>query len=253
MPTILTIIAHPDDETMLSGGALALLARAGAEVYYLCATRGEGGEAGEPARCTRETLGAVREAEMRCAVQALGGAGVEFLNYVDPLAGENDVLHPYTNDFDGLVAKIREQLQVWKPEVVISHGSSGEYGHPAHVLTHIAARKAVEEMGEKAPVLYTFSAAFPEHPRPRLTNQDDPADIVLDISPVLQQKVDAALCHETQHALFVRRSSVRAGRQLSVPEVVMTVEGLHRVYPASNGHAEDVLMELLKPWITLQS
>ena len=46
MSKILTIIAHPDDETMLSGGTLALLARAGAEVHYLCATRGEGGEVG---------------------------------------------------------------------------------------------------------------------------------------------------------------------------------------------------------------
>jgi LmbE family N-acetylglucosaminyl deacetylase len=233
---------------MLSGGALALLARAGAEVHYLCATRGEGGEAGEPPRCTREELGAVREGEMRCAVQSLGGAGIEFLEYVDPLIGENDELHPYTNDFNGLVAKIIDHLQGLQPEVVITHGSSGEYGHPAHILTHNAVGKAIERLGDQAPMLYTFSAAFPEHPRPRLTNEDDPADIVLDIKPVLKQKVDAALCHKTQHALFVRRSSQLAGRQLSVAEVVMSVEGLHRVYPAVNGKPEDVVIELLKPW-----
>ena len=248
MPTILTIIAHPDDETMLSGGALALLARAGAEVHYLCATRGEGGEVGEPPRCTRQELGAVREAEMRCAVQTLGGAGVEFLDYVDPLVGKNDILYPYTNDFEGLVSKISEHLQRWQPDVVISHGSSGEYGHPAHILTNLAVCKAIEKSGEQAPMLYTFSAAFPEHPRPRLTNEDDPAHIVLDISPVLKQKVDAAYCHKTQNALFVRRSSQRAGRQLTVPEVVMIFEGLHRAYPAVNGKPEDFLIELLKPW-----
>ena len=156
MPTILTIIAHPDDETMLSGGALALLARAGAEVHYLCATRGEGGEVGEPPRCTREELGTVREGEMRCAVQTLGGMRVEFLEYVDPLVGENDVLYPYTNDFEGLVAKISEHLKRLQPEVVISHGSSGEYGHPAHILTHLAVRKAIEKLGDQAPMLYTF-------------------------------------------------------------------------------------------------
>ena len=41
---ILAFFAHPDDETMLAGGALALLAQNGAQVHYLCATRGEGGE-----------------------------------------------------------------------------------------------------------------------------------------------------------------------------------------------------------------
>ena len=83
MTKVLTIIAHPDDETMLSGGALALLARAGAEVHYLCATRGEGGEVGEPPVSTRQQLGAVREQEMRCAVDNLGGAGVDFLDYIE--------------------------------------------------------------------------------------------------------------------------------------------------------------------------
>lgn len=245
---ILTIIAHPDDETMLSGGALALLARAGAEIHYLCATRGEGGEIGEPPISSREKLGAGREREMRCAVQTLGGAGVEFLNYMDPLVGENDELHAYTHDFDQLVDDIIEQILRLRPEVIITHGSSGEYGHPAHILTHYAVRKTIEKLGDQAPMLYTFSAAFPGHPRPRLTNEDDPAHIVLDISPVLKQKVDAALCHKSQHALFVRRSSIRAGRQLTVPEVVMNLEGLHRVFPAVDGKPEDIINELLKPW-----
>ncbi len=49
-PTILTFFAHPDDETILAGGTLALLALLatlamhGAPVHYLCATRGGGGE-----------------------------------------------------------------------------------------------------------------------------------------------------------------------------------------------------------------
>ncbi len=253
MPKILTIIAHPDDETMLSGGALALLARAGAEVHYLCATRGEGGEVGEPPISTREELGTAREREMRCAVQTLGGADVEFLDYVDPLVGENDQLHPYTNDFDQLVDDIITHIQQLQPKIIITHGSSGEYGHPAHILTHNAIRKAIENLDGQAPMLYTFSAAFPEHPRPRLTNEDDPAHIVLDISPVLKQKVDAALCHKSQHALFVRRSSIRAGRQLTVPEVVMNVEGLHRVYPSVNGKPDDVVIELLRPWETAKT
>lgn len=246
---VLTIIAHPDDETMLSGGALALLAHGGNDVYYLCATRGEGGEVGEPPVSTREGLGGVREAEMRCAVQVLGGSGVEFFDYVDPLVGENDEMHPYTDDFDGLVRNIIKHVQQLQPDVIITHGSDGEYGHPAHKLTHQATRKAIALLDRDAPILYTFSAAFPEHPRPRLVNVNDPAHIVLDISTVLAQKAKAALCHKSQNALFVRRSSIRAGRQLTVPEVVMKIEGLHRAFPPVNGTPDDAIIKTLKLWM----
>ena len=245
---ILTVIAHPDDETMLSGGTLALFARAGAKVHYLCATRGEGGETGEPPVSTRENLGIVREAEMRCAVKTLGGTGVDFLDYIDPLVGKNEELHPYTDDFHGLVSNITAHIKLKKPAVIITHGSGGEYGHPAHIITHKAVCKVVDKLGVEAPMLYTFSAAFPEHPRPRLINDDDLAHIVLDITPVLEQKANAALCHKSQNALFVRRSSIRAGRELTVPEVVMNVESLHRVYPPVNGDPDDVIVEMLKPW-----
>lgn len=233
---------------MLCGGALVLLAHAGADVYYLCATRGEGGEVGEPPVCEHQELGRFREQEMRCAVQALGGVGVDFLDYIDPLVGENEELHPYTTDFDGLVAKIIKSIQQLRPDVVITHGSNGEYGHPAHKLTHQATRRAIQHLDHKAPILYTFSANFPEHPRPRLVNKDDPAHIVLDVTSVLNFKADAALCHKSQNALFVRRSSIRAGRQLTVPEVVMKLEGLHRAYPPINGAPADMIAELLKPW-----
>jgi LmbE family N-acetylglucosaminyl deacetylase len=253
MLKILVIIAHPDDETMLSGGALALLTKAGADVYYLCATRGEGGEVGEPPVCARDNLGAAREAEMRCAVQTLGGKGVDFLDYIDPLVGENEKLHPYTDDFDGLVTDLLTHIQQLQPDALITHGSNGEYGHPAHWLTNQAVNKAVKILGADAPMLYTFSAAFPEHPRPRLVNEDDPAHIVLDITSVLQQKSDAALCHQSQNALFVRRSSIRAGRPLTVPEVVMKVEGLHRVYPPVNGAVDDAIARTLKPWFLIKS
>lgn len=246
---VLTIIAHPDDETMLSGGALTLLANAGAEVYYLCATRGEGGEVGEPPLCARQELGTIREQEMRCAVQALGGVGVEFLDYVDPLVGENEELHPYTDDFEELVAKIIKHIQLLQPGAIITHGSNGEYGHPAHQLTHQATSEAIKLLGDDAPLLYTFSAAFPEHPRPRLANDNDPAHIILDIASVLEQKVAAARCHKSQNALFVRRSSRRAGRQLTIPEVIMKLEGLHRAYPPVNGIPEDKIVEMLKPWM----
>jgi LmbE family N-acetylglucosaminyl deacetylase len=250
---ILAFFAHPDDETVFAGGALALLAQQGAQVHFLCATRGEGGETGEPPLCTQEQLGEVREQELICAVQALGGRSLTFLGYTDPRVGAREELFPYTQDLTFLAGQVAATIRQFQIEAVITHGSRGEYGHPAHQLNHRASRLAVESLWQgngsgKSPLLYTVSASFPEHPRPRLVNPDDPADIILDITPVLDSKTKALLCHRTQHALFVRRSSQEAGRQLTVPEVAQRRESLHRVIPPWDGTQKDRLAEMLSPW-----
>jgi LmbE family N-acetylglucosaminyl deacetylase len=243
---VLAFFAHPDDETMLAGGVLALLAAAGARVHYLSATRGEGGEAGEPPLCPLEELGQVRADELACAAAALGGASLTFLDYVDPRVGPKDELYAFTDDLDRLAAEVAAVIRQVGAQVVIAHGSNGEYGHPAHRLAHRAAVAAVASITDKPPLLYTAQAAFAEHPKPHLMNADDPADLVLDVSPVMGQKIQAALCHRTQHALFVRRASKEAGRPLSVPEVIVSMEGLHRVLPPVGGEPQDALSELLR-------
>jgi LmbE family N-acetylglucosaminyl deacetylase len=249
---ILAFFAHPDDETMLAGGTLALLARAGAQVHVLCATRGEGGEVGEPPVCLIEELGQVREAELVCAVQALGGRSLTFLDYVDPRMGPDEALFAYSADLTRLAGQVAAAIRQFEIEAVLSHGSNGEYGHPAHVLSYQAARLAVESFEKmdsgQTPMLYTVAASFPDHPRPRLSNPDDSAHLVLDIRPALEQKTAAALCHRSQQALFVRRQSEEAGRRLSVPEVIIPLEGLRRAYPPSDGLPEDKLANLLRPW-----
>lgn len=245
---LLAFFAHPDDETMLSGGALALLANAGVAVHYLCATRGEGGEVGEPPLCSIAELGQVREQEMTCAVHALGGRSLRFLDYTDPRVGPDDELYAYSGDLNPIAGQVNDIIRQIGADVVLTHGSNGEYGHPAHRVTHQAARLAVEMLGESSPLLYTVSACFPDHPRPRLANRDDRADIILDVTPVLEQKTKAALCHRTQHALFIRRSSREAGRQLSVPEVIMPIEALHRAYPPPTSEEVDAFTRQLGPW-----
>jgi LmbE family N-acetylglucosaminyl deacetylase len=242
---IMAFFAHPDDETMLCGGTLALLAKNGASIDYLCATRGEGGEAGEPPLCTREELGVFRQAELEKAVVALGGKSLTVLDYIDPPVGEGDQLYPYTQDIDQLVREIVQHIQRLKPMAVITHGSNGEYGHPAHLLTHQAARQAVNSLANHSPLLYTVQATFPEHPKPRLANKDDPAHLIIEISDVLDMKINAAMCHRTQHALFVRRGSQQAGRTLAVAETITKIESLHRVSPPVNGRIDDPLVKFL--------
>jgi N-acetylglucosamine malate deacetylase 2 len=254
---ILAFFAHPDDETMLCGGTLALLAQAGARVHILIATRGEGGEMGEPALCTREQLGQVREAELRCAAQALGADSLSLLDYCDPVVGPEDSLFPFTGDMERLAQEVTDAVLQYKASAVITHGINGEYGHPAHVFSHQAVRMAVENLGknriddyrigDNRLLFYTVQGLFAEHPYPRLANQDTPAHMVIDVSAFKPQKTRAAYCHGTQNALFVRHQSKEAGRLLSVPEVIMNVESLHRVLPPAgdNGILHDPLADLL--------
>ncbi len=244
---VLGFFAHPDDETMLCGGTLAILANQGAKVHILVATRGEGGEMGSPPQTTREQLGQVRESELRCATQALGAASLTLMDYIDPVIGPEDTLYPYTEDIAGLSAEVSEAIRYWKIDVLLSHGINGEYGHPAHKLTHQAAWQAVRELEAEAPLFYTAQAIFAGHPYPRMANIDAPAQLVIDVTPVLQQKTEAALCHRTQHDLFVRRRSEELGRRLSVPEVIQRVEALHRAWPSfeGNGKVHDALADIL--------
>jgi LmbE family N-acetylglucosaminyl deacetylase len=232
MPSLLCLVAHPDDETILCGGTLALLAARGVEVHVTSLTRGEGGEMGEPPLARRAGLGQLREAEMVCAVGKLGGKSLTFLGYVDPTVGPSNELNAPEHDPAMLSGQIIASLKQTGAQVLLTHGSNGEYGHPAHKLMHTAALIAVAALGPAAPLVYSFAASYPRHPRPRLANADDPADIVVDVSGRLEQKLAAAVCHASQNALFVRRQSEEAGHLLTVREVMQTEESFHRQWPA---------------------
>lgn len=240
---IVAAFAHPDDETILVGGTLAMLAASGAAIHLLCATRGEGGELGEPPRGEREELGNLRSAELDCAARTLGLASLTFLGYQDPPLDAEKNGQAFAASPAQIASQLRQQMILRQAEVLISHGSNGEYGHPAHRLMHQAAREAVRDSASAR--LYTISAAFADHPRPRLANADDPADWVVDIQPWFETKLNAASCHATQGALFVRRASAQTGRPVGLAEVLMRLESLHRVPPEGQRAGPDPLRGFL--------
>jgi len=235
MPSLLCLVAHPDDETILCGGTLALLSARRVAVHVVCLTRGEGGELGEPPLTDRAHLGEVREQELVRAVQALGGKSLTFLGYVDPPIGPGETLAAPAHDPVMLAGQIVNCVEQFGPDVVLTHGTNGEYGHPAHLLLNRMTRAALaalsEEKARHAPAFYTFGATYPDHPYPRLANTDDPADLIVDVSAALDRKEAAALCHRTQTALFVRRRSQQAGRPLTVRDVLLTREAFRRHWP----------------------
>src|SRR5512135_2907871 len=82
-PTLLAVLAHPDDESFGMGGTLAFYAARGVDVYLVCATRGEVGEVPPDLRKRFNSIAELRESELRCAAGILGLKGVYFLDYRD--------------------------------------------------------------------------------------------------------------------------------------------------------------------------
>jgi N-acetyl-1-D-myo-inositol-2-amino-2-deoxy-alpha-D-glucopyranoside deacetylase len=144
---LLAVFAHPDDETFGAGGTLALYARRGVEVHLVCATRGEVGEAPDDLKGF-PSVGAMREAELRCAAGILGLAGIHFLGYRDSgMPGSPENAHPQAltaaPPMDVARATARF-LRILRPQVVITFDPIGGYRHPDHIATHQATVKAFQ-------------------------------------------------------------------------------------------------------------
>ena len=221
MTTILLVSAHPDDETLFSGGTLAMYAQKGHDIFILETTRGEGGEVGEPPLTTRENLAAFREQEVRQAAGILGARDIFFLPYIDPFMEVNGIARRIDAPLADFAAAIATYVQKIDPQLVLTHGSNGEYGHPQHIYTHRATRMALNS-ARQGTAFMTWSAWYTPAEYERILNQDDQADIISDISPWHDIKVAAALCHQTQHAMFLRNSGAP-----SVADMVRKTETFH--------------------------
>ncbi len=123
---LMAVLAHPDDESLGLGGALAKYAREGIETYLVTATRGERGRFGDAKeRPAPEIVGKTREAELLAAADVLGIREVRFLDYMD---GDLDQADPAEAQ-----AKIAGHLRRVKPHVVATFAPDGAYGHPDHI------------------------------------------------------------------------------------------------------------------------
>jgi len=190
---VLVVIAHPDDE-LFSSGLLCELTARGRTFHIACLTRGEGGITGG---ITREELGRQREAELRASAAALGTTSVELLGHIDPLGKAHRTFAPDVSVND-LAAQISELLEKHQPSLVVTHGSGGEYWHPAHLLVHHAVFQA---SGNSRDIL-TIHAWQAGHALPGLLNRDDPADLVVDGSRHRDQRLAAFKSHASQHDYF---------------------------------------------------
>ncbi len=132
---LMCILAHPDDETLGTGGILAKYAAEGVVTSLICATRGERGWPGpENTNPGLQTLGEIRERELSRAARVLGIRQVHLLDYID---GDLDQADPGV-----VVPQIAALIRRVRPQVVVTFDPKGSYGHPDHIAicqyTHAA-------------------------------------------------------------------------------------------------------------------
>ena len=197
-PTLLAVLAHPDDETFRCGGTLALLSRRGVRVQVLTATRGEAGSCGDPPLCRPEELSAVREQELRCACVALGIEPPCLLDFRDGALAEVDG----EEAVEQIIAAIRDM----RPQVLLTWPPDGLSGHPDHAAvsrwTSPAFHRAAA-LGRDAPAaLYHLAVPCSVAQALGLTHlhaiPDEEVTLAVDVTAVWEQKLAAIRCHRTQ-------------------------------------------------------
>ena len=152
---LLCVLAHPDDESLGNGGILARYAAEGVATFLITATRGERGRIGTE-RPGPAIVGPVREAELRRAAEVLGIRELHFLDYMD---GELD-----RADVGEAVSKIAAHLRRIRPQVVVTFGADGAYGHSDHIAISQLTSAAIVAAADPA-----FAAA-PEVALPAATH-----------------------------------------------------------------------------------
>ncbi len=245
MARLLFVHAHPDDETIASGVALAHHVAAGDEVRVLTCTLGEEGEV-IPADLAHlegaegDPLGIWRREELRTAMRRLGvahdllgadeDAGVLSRYRDSGMVGMPSAHHPRAfaaadvAEAAGLVAAYLERV---RPDVVVTYDEHGGYGHPDHIQTRRVTLAALERLPAPARPAHVFEILTPrswaqedrawlrEHvsdPALTIPGEDDPfAPSVVPDELVTHVVVDPSVVRRQAHALQAHATQVKVG------------------------------------------
>lgn len=268
--TLLAIYAHPDDEAFSVGGTFAAFTDRGGVVTLVSATRGEAGEISDAELATQETLGDVREGELRDAMRQVGVSDIRFLGYRDSgMRGTNDNDDPRAFiNADDLVLKeqLLEIIRAIGPDIVVTFGEDGIYGHPDHVKIHLATTAAFADYASDStagaeqarPMLYytavprermqemakRTTGPFVNMTPEELAQLGTPEDMItthIDVSDQYDRKLAALLAHRSQFGPQGPLSELPA----EMVREMLSTERFRRVPFGDQDDGRDPLGELL--------
>ncbi|WP_179948316.1 N-acetyl-1-D-myo-inositol-2-amino-2-deoxy-alpha-D-glucopyranoside deacetylase [Corynebacterium liangguodongii] len=220
---VVAVHAHPDDESISTGGALASLAARGADVLVVTCTLGEEGEViGETYQGLvadeADQLGGFRIGELERACRILGVRQV-FLGgpgrYRDSgMVGAPSHANPraFVNSGEAAVEDLAQLLAIERPHLVLTYGPDGGYGHPDHIRAHEITHAAARRVGGVPRILWAvrlrsdLEASLPadapagwSYPAPGELDAVEAADTFVELDDrAYSAKVEAMRSHATQ-------------------------------------------------------
>jgi LmbE family N-acetylglucosaminyl deacetylase len=221
--TLLLVHAHPDDESVATGGVMLRAHQDGHRVVLVTATRGEEGEIHNMDEASaRARLAEIRAEELRRSCEILGVDRQVFLGYRDSgMAGTPANQHPesfHVAPLAEVAGRLSVLLREERPEVVVTYTPDGTYGHPDHVKAHDATLAALallerESWRPAKTYLHAVSRSFvdqvvqgasaagiqlPEEMRMIAGVPDEEITTVVDVSDVVDRKLAAFTAHLSQ-------------------------------------------------------
>ena len=205
---LLLVLAHPDDESMDTGGLILRHTRNDIPAHVICATYGEAGWMGKPPGAKETDLAEIRTRELEDAAYALALSGVELWDYSDGAIAKADPQQ--------ITQRIWEEVSKLRPRAVVGWGPDGGYGHPDNIALGACTDAAVSAMTEgDRPALYHIAIDqqvaefYREATRLGSGNHGLPAepmgsvDVVIELEPdEVMMKLRAIECHRSQLAAW---------------------------------------------------
>jgi LmbE family N-acetylglucosaminyl deacetylase len=202
---LLAVFAHPDDE-VFAGPTLTRYGREGVRVYLAIATKGEKGANDFAKIPAGEPLAAARRAEATCACQQLGIEAPIFFNLNDGELGA--MTNPLAKNIHAVADNVQKLIDQLHPQVIITWGPDGGYGHPDHRLVSDAVTQVVQSQNSGIKLYYpgvTPAQAKPLNatlPASVAFHTTDPAYLTVSVSyaPKDFEKFKRAFeCHKSQY------------------------------------------------------
>jgi LmbE family N-acetylglucosaminyl deacetylase len=217
--TLLTVFAHPDDESF--GAAAAVAAQrvaAGAQLHGLWFTRGEHGQTSIDPPPSAHELARLREQDLREVAALIGYHSVDIRDY------EDGTLDQVTDLEELILAKLREL----SPSVVLTFGPAGITRHADHMAVHRATTSAFQRARtDGVPVRELYYDAVPNHVALRMGIADEPdgnPNTLIDVAQTQHFKISALRLH-------ARHIADAAERLAGIEQRPQPVETLFRAWP----------------------
>lgn len=215
---IMTLIAHPDDETLCSG-TLAKLSKMGNRVVLVVATNGDKGT--HDASIKPSDISAIRRKEMEKAAEVIG-ATVEWLGFPDGTLSN-------ANNLKEAVFRV---IRKYRPDVMVTFDPFKKYDpHTEHMT--------IGRIGFEAAYLADGCWYYPEHmleglrsykPQEVYLFSPEVPNYTVDIHDTWEDKVEAANAHTSQFdGNFEHRIKVRLQKS-GLSQDVLYSEVFHKVY-----------------------